>query len=245
MQDHDMYLVKSFEILPDTILSAVKDAQNPQVSRLMIMFTDNMVTCEEVHNGPINDIYLMNIQGQTYVFTACMDNTIRAFQISPDRTQIQKMAEQKMQFPVTRMLQSGEDLLVGTLMNGKFMGWKILANQVDLIDGHGENKIVQAIMSHEQFVLSADSSGIIQVRDQAFNQSVPPISVAINNQPLTLTSLVVLTFKGVPVIFAGDTAGLISFVNINNPVQHFGAHCDPGHSAQQHPIDILVSSSTE
>ena len=85
VEEHDMYLVKSFEILPDTILSAVKDAQNQQVSRLMIMFTDSMVTCDEVHNGQINDIYLMNIQGQTYVFTACMDNTIRAFQISPDR----------------------------------------------------------------------------------------------------------------------------------------------------------------
>lgn len=74
-----MYLVKSFDILPDTILSAVKDPQNQQVSRLMIMFTEGMVPCEEVHNGQINDIYLMVIGGQTYVFTACMDNTIRAF----------------------------------------------------------------------------------------------------------------------------------------------------------------------
>lgn len=47
------------------------------------------------------------------------------------------------------------------MMNGKFMGWSLNANQVDTIDGHGENKIVQSIIMHEQFVLSADNTGTI------------------------------------------------------------------------------------
>ena len=115
-------------------------------------------------------------------------------------------------------------------MNGKFMGWSLNANQVDTIDGHGENKIVQSIISHEQFVLSADNQGTIQIRDQQFNQAANPINLNIDNCQLSPTSLVVLTFEGKPVIFAGNTQGLISFVNINNPVQHFGAHNDPGHA---------------
>lgn len=146
------------------------------------MFPTSQFIGNDPHSGPMTDMFFMVLNGQRVLFTASSDGKIRAFILKEDNT-LQKQIEHPVNGGyVTRFIKGNDSFLICALSNGKFLGWMLDTNSFQEQEGH-LNSPITAILRHQSFVLSADGSGKVQVRDlnQQFNQIAPETNISSNH----------------------------------------------------------------
>lgn len=114
--------------------------------------------------------------------------------------------------------------LIGACEDGSFQGWNLMDDTVANLKAHNDG--VVTLKRHESLMISGDMRGVVQVRE--INNSYNLIQQQIQNSTnAEIQSLLVINFKGIPVIFAGDVTGYITAIVFNNgkfSAASFGAH---------------------
>ena len=100
-------------------------------------------------------------------------------------------------------------MMVAGLQDGTFSGWNLETNQVDALQAHSAP--ITVLFKHEQFLVSGDAQGHIQVRElPSFNVVLekPPVSPQ-GYQPAAITSICVMNQPSGPIVVSGDVSGKI------------------------------------
>jgi hypothetical protein len=97
-------------------------------------------------------------------------------------------------------------LIIG-LENGTYHGWNLSNNSFDSIPAH--TKGVTTLTKFENFLISGDREGNIQIRDINKNcdLAIPTQSIMDQNQ---VTCMSVVRTKGEFIILTGDESGMIT-----------------------------------
>lgn len=99
------------------------------------------------------------------------------------------------------------------LDNGSYHGWNLSNNTFDSIPAH--QKGVTALFRYDNYLLSGDREGGIQVRDinNSCNLAVPPLQII---DPKSISCLTIIKPKGEFLILAGDEGGLMSVGKVSD-----------------------------
>jgi hypothetical protein len=63
------------------------------------------------------------------------------------------------------MIKPADQFLLCALNNGQFLGWVLSSNSLENQPGHPAE--ISTVCMHQNFVLSADTRGVVQIRDWA------------------------------------------------------------------------------
>ncbi|CDW76594.1 UNKNOWN [Stylonychia lemnae] len=193
-----------------------------------ILLSDSSILKERAHNDMITDIEYSFFNNQHIFFTCSLDGTIKAWTVGADQKSLTEIAQTPLPGKPLQMQLVSQDFLVVGLDNGCYTGWNLLTNGLDKIEAH-KNGRVMTLKKFNDFLLSGDSSGFIQIRQISlqYNLLTPEFQIY---QPNSISCFEVIQFKGEHLILAGDTNGMITEIKIdaNNQVtkSSFGAFKD-------------------
>ena len=66
---------------------------------------------------------------------------------------------------ITNFKRCNENLIICSLNNGQFLVWDISQDNFTEVFGHQMGVCLNTIYQHNQFIITGDQSGIIQIRD--------------------------------------------------------------------------------
>eukprot|EP00347_Sterkiella_histriomuscorum_P008066 403346504 len=194
----------------------------------LIMLSDYQIIQENAHQDRITDVECTNQNGQLYFFTSSLDKSVKAWTLSEDQRSLKQVVQTPLAGPALSMQLVNPDFLVIGLDNGCYTGWTLSANKQDQIEAH-KSGAVTTLHKYQDFILSGDRSGNVQIRSisNQYNLMAPEFQI---NNPKPITCFFILQAKGEHLILAGDSNGMINVMKIEQNGQinqsQFGAFKD-------------------
>lgn len=118
---------------------------------------------DSAHNEQITDIVHTNINGQHIFITTSLDSTIKAWTPTPEGSNLNCAITNPLPTKGLSLTMMNPTFAIIGLENGSYHGWNLSNNTFDSIPAH--KKGVTTLEKYENFLLSGDREGGIQIRD--------------------------------------------------------------------------------
>ena len=154
----------------------------------------------------IKAIEFTQYNGQEVVFTAGMDNLLKAWTINRAASQFTPIDTKDLGHPVHCLQMLPNNVIIAGLNDGSMSVWNLNDNTLNSMPAHP--CAITALFRHNQFLISGDAQGNIQVRDSGtaavILQSPAPTQQQKKPSPISSLTLVDGTM---PVIVGADYEG--------------------------------------